>query len=528
MIKPIQILSDVISTTAHTVNISSIVDNLDGTYTLLVDNTYYLHDASKITINSNDYRVKSFILNNTLVITGTVLPVVSDFVLPSPLFIHGTPQKISGERHVQNTKEYPFIWLLEFLEANYDDSYDSSITTTLDLNLFFLTDINFDNWDIDVHYTQSIDPMANEIDFIIKVIQKRRDLFGEITSHKVTNHVNFGEYITNKGNKTQILTDQVSGCSLKLSLPYVVDVCNDSTVVVSKCLPVTITENSIFKEYVPSGGVFNYTSGSCADGVITIEDENSTVLHTVNIPSGGAVTQEIADSNVANSDFTYGATILAEGNLILPDITHTNSDLLPVILPAQTPMICTPSTAGINISSLNKTGSASFLTNDDGDKGFGKNANFTTLDQNNKFGNTNRFTDDLGTQVYTSDVVIDWSTYNQVGETVLAYYRVLEVGKAFTVHAGLSPFTKNSLSDWYITNNNELLNIFDYSILRNFTNYTPFNISVVSSTDRIWTSSMESVISTGFYYGRGLSQGNVSANYKVLLRRNYTMAELGL
>ncbi len=283
MIKPIQILSDVISTTAHTVNITSIVGNLDGTYTLLVDNTYYLHDKSKVTIDSNDYIVSSFILNNTLIITGTVLPTVTEFVLPSPIFVHGTPKKVSGELQNKQTKEYPIIWLLEFLEADYDDNFNSAITTVLDLNLFFLTDIHFSNWDIDQHYTQAIDPMSNEIDFIIKVIQKRRDLFGEITSHKVSNHVNFGSYITDKGYDEQILTDQVSGCSLKLGLPYIVDVCGNDTVIVSKCLPVTITENSVFKEFVPSGGTFNYNSGACLDGVA----ENSDATYSVNVPSGG-------------------------------------------------------------------------------------------------------------------------------------------------------------------------------------------------------------------------------------------------
>jgi hypothetical protein len=164
--------------------------------------------------------------------------------------------------------------------------------------------------------------MANEIDFIIKVIKKRRDLFGEIESHDVTGHTNFGEYITNKGYDKQILTDQVSGCQLQLSLPYVVDVCENSSVVVSICNPVSIYENAVFKEYVQAGGSFYYTTGACLDGVVTIEDENNTVLHVVNVASGGSVTEEIADSNVANSDFTYNASIFAEGNLILPDETY--------------------------------------------------------------------------------------------------------------------------------------------------------------------------------------------------------------
>ena len=310
MIKPIQILSDVISTTAHTVNISSIVDNGGGSYTLLVDNTYYLHNLSKLTIDSNDYRVKSFILNNTLVITGTVLPTVDVFILPSPIFVHGTPKKVSGELTTKQVKEYPLIWLLEFLDADYDDDFNSSITTVLDLNLFFLTDIHFENWDLTTHTTQAIDPMSNEIDFLIKIFQKRTDLFGEFTGHTVIDHVNFGEYITNQGYDKQILTDQVSGSQLKITLPYVVDVCND-TVIVSNCLPVTITENSIFKELVPSGGSFNYNTGSCADGVA----ENSDATFQTNVPSGGTTVL---------SDTTYEVYVdgVLESSATLPSLVN--------------------------------------------------------------------------------------------------------------------------------------------------------------------------------------------------------------
>ena len=49
-----------------------------------------------------------------------------------------------------------------------------------------------------------------------------------------------------------------------------------------------------------SNCTFNYnTGGVCLDGTVIIEDENNTVLHTVPVASGGSVTQEIADSNVA-------------------------------------------------------------------------------------------------------------------------------------------------------------------------------------------------------------------------------------
>ena len=313
MIKPIQILSDLISTTAHTVKVSGIVDNLDGTYTLSVDNTYYLHDFSKIIINSNNYTVKSFVLNKTLLISGAVLPSVDSFVLDSPLFVHGTPKKVNGELKLNQGQKYPFIWLLEFLDADYDDSYSSAINTTLDLNLFFLTDINFPDWDINQHYANAVEPMANEIDFIIKVFKKRRDLFGEFTSHKVTNHVNFGEYITNQGFDKQILTDQVSGSQLKIDLPYVVDVCESSSPIISICNPVSIYENNIFKEYVQAGGSFYYSTTAGGNAIQVIKNSLGFVLYTNTIPSGTSQDQPISDgTNTLNGGAISGIT--AQGN----------------------------------------------------------------------------------------------------------------------------------------------------------------------------------------------------------------------
>ena len=48
-------------------------------------------------------------------------------------------------------------------------------------------------------------------------------------------------------------------------------------------------------------------------------DTNGTVLHTNTIAAGGTNTQIIADSVVSNSDDSFVANLLAEGNLVLPD-----------------------------------------------------------------------------------------------------------------------------------------------------------------------------------------------------------------
>ena len=111
-------------------------------------------------------------------------------------------------------------------------------------------------------------------------------------------------------------------------------------------------------------------------------------------------------------------------------------------------------------ATLMKTGqTTSYRTGDDGDIEAGRATDFFTLAENNPFGNINRFTDELGTQVYANDIVIDWSTYN--GSDVLGYkiteYSVTSWNQAIDdcLATSISIFTNN----WRLTNTNELDNI---------------------------------------------------------------------
>lgn len=125
---------------------------------------------------------------------------------------------------------------------------------------------------------------------------------------------------------------------------------------------------------------------------------------------------------------------------------------------------------------LMKTGqTTSVRTGDDGDLERGRNTSFTVLAENNPFGNTNRFTDELGTQTYTKNIVIDWSTYD--GSTVLGYRRTVTTLQTWnnavtnSLSVSIAPFT----TGWRLTNRNELLNLFLLN-QQNQLNYSPFNI----------------------------------------------------
>ena len=144
----------------------------------------------------------------------------------------------------------------------------------------------------------------------------------------------------------------------------------------------------------------------------------------------------------------------------------------------------TPAPVG---ATLMKTGqTTSYRTGDDGDIEAGRATNFTTLASNNPFGNTNRFTDELGGQTYSNNIIVDWSTYN--GSTVLAYYKGDTTARAWNAQIDqyLSS-TIGGLTGWRVFNAYEALNIMNLERITNYVyNYPPFNIG--SSPRYFWTS----------------------------------------
>ena len=149
---------------------------------------------------------------------------------------------------------------------------------------------------------------------------------------------------------------------------------------------------------------------------------------------------------------------------------------------------------------LMKSGqTTSYRTGDDGDIEAGRLTNFTTLAENNPFGNTNRFTSELGTQTYTNNIVIDWSTYN--GSSVLGLYRAaIATGKTWNnaIDECLAFSVGSYTSGWRLPNMKEIYNFVNLANDPSFfLNYFPLNIS---STGRVYWSSNTNVSSSTSAY----------------------------
>jgi hypothetical protein len=158
---------------------------------------------------------------------------------------------------------------------------------------------------------------------------------------------------------------------------------------------------------------------------------------------------------------------------------------------------------------LMKTGQTiSFRTGDDGDLQEGRDVDFFTLDYTNPFGNTNRFTDELGGTAYANDIVIDWSTYNAGTGKVLGWHLgVFLFGQLWDDCIDIS----NSLSvagftsGWRLPNIHEIFSIYNFGIA-NRTNYHPFNIKGARNLF-LWTSTTDP--SNG---GRAYASANFTIN----------------
>jgi len=126
-----------------------------------------------------------------------------------------------------------------------------------------------------------------------------------------------------------------------------------------------------------------------------------------------------------------------------------------------------------------KTGqTTSFATGDDGDREDGRGVDFFTLDCNNSFGNTNRFTDINGLQVYGDDYVIDHVTG-------LGWYRLRPfIGTKNWTESMTAVEANTTLGflDWFMPNINQLLSLINTDAdTAGGLNYSPINMLGLTS-----------------------------------------------
>ena len=132
----------------------------------------------------------------------------------------------------------------------------------------------------------------------------------------------------------------------------------------------------------------------------------------------------------------------------------------------------------------------SYTTNDDGDLQRGRLVDFFTLPYNNGFSNTNRFTDELGGQTFTNNIIIDWSTWDG-GTDVNGYILSINsdsntASQPWATWMSGQPYTTGGFGNWYVVNVAELNTLLNWSYTTGL-NGAPFN-NPTGGTGLFWTS----------------------------------------
>jgi len=273
--------------------------------------------------------------------------------------------------------------------------------------------------------------------------------------------------------------------------------------------------------------VLRYTQACSVDLELILKNQDGDLINDATFTGYEiVVTQGGADARVSNSDDSYDVNVASGGDLELPDedITLNGGAFLTkpsvkdqdieLVDTSDTPItpdsvvgnkIVVDTSAGCSTKGLMPLQSGqttSYATGDDGDLQRGRLTDFDTLPYNNGFGNTYRFTDELGGQTFTNNIVIDWSTWDG-GTDVLGF--ILSINsdsntsqQTWSTWISGQPYTTDGFGNWYVVNVAELNTLLNWSYTSGLNGY-PFN-NPTSGTGALWTTTTYPSNTANAYY----------------------------
>jgi hypothetical protein len=330
---------------------------------------------------------------------------------------------------------------------------------------------------------------------------------------------------------------------------------------------VTININGVLWDVIDAGDtediIVRQSSGSTQVGskqgqyyrignsVITLEDALGTVISTTNVKAEDTETIVAPSARVSNSDDSYDVNVVSGGDLELPDeaitinsaafITKPSKKDQDILLKDVSGNTITPvSLATDTITILDavvtkgfipiKTGqTTSYASNDDGATQRGRLTDFNTIPYLNPYGDNFRFTDELGGQTFTNNIVIDWSTWDG-GSSVNGYcfsgYSNETGNQSWDDWMLNSPYTCSTFGDWYLVNFQEMASLLNMNETLGLNGY-PFNI-VTSPNNRMYTSTTYSLNTTQALFKQHslnyISHVSKTSGYRAMLVRIFTIS----
>lgn len=224
-----ELLEPIIDDIDTVINIDSVVDNGSGSYTLNVCNTLWATQGFFVTIQGNQYKITAVVSDESITVSGTVLPITGEFDLYPPVFYHGTISVAESELNAKvnggllSIDKMPMIWLLEPVDETNDPDRGNSIARKSKCVLMFLTDANFKQWVQDDHYEQAIKPMRKLFKALYDAVKRSGTINHDlIEPYETVDLPRFGRYTGYTGAQKAIFAQyEMSGTKVTITLPFI-------------------------------------------------------------------------------------------------------------------------------------------------------------------------------------------------------------------------------------------------------------------------------------------------------------------
>lgn len=242
------------------------------------------------------------------------------------------------------------------------------------------------------------------------------------------------------------------------------------------------------------------------------------------ILSEGLVPEHIDGSRLINGVVKFKDKVFNKRSHF-QDNRQTGEASQPPLIPVTAP----PSATSTMV--LKTNAQTSFRTGDDGDLQIGRGVDFFTLSADNIFGNTNRFTDELGIQSYVNDIIIDHESRDYANDKILGYYRVDRVALNWddAIDTSLALSVGGFTSGWHLPNYNEMerLRPMEGATSSNPFQWVPLNLTF---TGNFWTSTTREIATAQAHtfinnsgYGSNV-QGKTTATNRHIYARVFTIS----
>lgn len=209
------ILTELVSNIDFTVNIKSVTGTLPEQI-IEVDNLFHAQVGFSVTIDGNSYSITAIDEDTkTLTLSGDTEITATSFQLYAVYFFHGTPIATTNEIN-QNQDAFtktPMVWLWENFTEKYLSELDSCERET-ELNLYFLTQCDYDQLITNDIYQDAIKPMKRLLEtFVAQLIKSGQFDMNEF-AYNTENFAKFGVYAREKGSTKNLVADKMSGVSM--------------------------------------------------------------------------------------------------------------------------------------------------------------------------------------------------------------------------------------------------------------------------------------------------------------------------